>query len=292
MNQPAASPASADRQRLALLIEAEAIQLGEFVELLAREEALLVAGEVEALVALCHDKNERYRRLQRLSDDRSLLLGRSGQPVSDAVIRAWLDGLPRVLARWDEVIALARAARELRRILLPRPQRPRAGARAPGMYTRTDSPAHIIQEVIDNAADEALGGFAKKIHVTLHLDGSVTVADDGRGIPVGLHPEEGVPVVVLAYTRLHAGGKFDKREGNSAYAFSGGLHGVGVSVTNALSTRIEVEVGATARSTASTSPTAARRSARCASRATAAARPAPGCACGRIRSTSSRRACR
>jgi topoisomerase-4 subunit B len=112
----------------------------------------------------------------------------------------------------------------------------------PGMYTRTDSPAHIIQEVIDNAADEALGGFAKKIHVTLHLDGSVTVADDGRGIPVGLHPEEGVPVVVLAYTRLHAGGKFDKREGNSAYAFSGGLHGVGVSVTNALSTRIEVEI--------------------------------------------------
>ncbi|MFB1030505.1 MAG: type IIA DNA topoisomerase subunit B [Rhodocyclaceae bacterium] len=112
----------------------------------------------------------------------------------------------------------------------------------PGMYTRTDSPAHIIQEVIDNAADEALAGFAKKIHVTLHLDGSVTVSDDGRGIPVGLHPEEGVPVVVLAYTRLHAGGKFDKREGNSAYAFSGGLHGVGVSVTNALSTRIEVEV--------------------------------------------------
>jgi topoisomerase-4 subunit B len=112
----------------------------------------------------------------------------------------------------------------------------------PGMYTRTDSPAHIIQEVIDNAADEALGGFAKKIHVTLHLDGSVTVADDGRGIPVGLHAEEGVPVVVLAFTRLHAGGKFDKREGNSAYAFSGGLHGVGVSVTNALSTRIEVEV--------------------------------------------------
>ena len=112
----------------------------------------------------------------------------------------------------------------------------------PGMYTRTDSPAHIIQEVIDNAADEALGGFAKSIQVILHLDGSVTVADDGRGIPVGLHAEEGVPVVVLAYTRLHAGGKFDKREGNSAYAFSGGLHGVGVSVTNALSTRIEVEI--------------------------------------------------
>ncbi len=112
----------------------------------------------------------------------------------------------------------------------------------PGMYTRTDSPAHIVQEVIDNAADEALAGFARSIQVTLHLDGSVSVADDGRGIPVGLHPEEGVPVVVLAFTRLHAGGKFNKREGKSAYAFSGGLHGVGVSVSNALSTRIEVEV--------------------------------------------------
>ncbi|MCL1861158.1 MAG: type IIA DNA topoisomerase subunit B [Proteobacteria bacterium] len=112
----------------------------------------------------------------------------------------------------------------------------------PGMYTRTDSPAHIIQEVIDNSADEALAGFAKEIHVILHLDGSVSVSDNGRGIPVGLHPEEGVPVVVLAFTRLHAGGKFDKRSGNSAYAFSGGLHGVGVSVTNALSTRLEVEI--------------------------------------------------
>jgi topoisomerase-4 subunit B len=112
----------------------------------------------------------------------------------------------------------------------------------PGMYTRTDSPAHIIQEVIDNAADEALGGFAKNIHVLLHGDGSVTVTDDGRGIPVGPHPEEKIPVVVLAYTRLHAGGKFDKKSGNSAYAFSGGLHGVGVAVTNALSTRVAVEV--------------------------------------------------
>jgi topoisomerase-4 subunit B len=112
----------------------------------------------------------------------------------------------------------------------------------PGMYTRTDSPAHIVQEVIDNAADEALAGQAKHIHVLLHRDGSVTVTDDGRGIPVGPHPEEKVPVVVLAFTRLHAGGKFDKRSGNSAYAFSGGLHGVGVAVTNALSTRVEVEV--------------------------------------------------
>lgn len=112
----------------------------------------------------------------------------------------------------------------------------------PGMYTRTDSPCHIIQEVIDNAADEALAGFARHIHVALHRDGSVSIADDGRGIPVGLHPDEGIPVVVLAFTRLHAGGKFDKRSGQSAYAFSGGLHGVGVAVTTALSTRVEVEV--------------------------------------------------
>jgi topoisomerase IV subunit B len=112
----------------------------------------------------------------------------------------------------------------------------------PGMYTRTDSPTHIIQEVIDNAADEALGGFARNIHVLMHLDGSLSVTDDGRGIPVGLHPEEQIPVVVLAYTRLHAGGKFDKKGGNSAYAFSGGLHGVGVAVTNALSHKVAVEV--------------------------------------------------
>ncbi|MDO8789756.1 MAG: DNA topoisomerase IV subunit B [Sulfuritalea sp.] len=112
----------------------------------------------------------------------------------------------------------------------------------PGMYTKTDSPAHIIQEVIDNSADEALGGHAKNLHVLLHGDGSITVTDDGRGIPVGLHPDEKIPVVVLAFTRLHAGGKFDKSSGNSAYAFSGGLHGVGVAVTNALSTRVSVEV--------------------------------------------------
>ena len=80
MNRPSVPPSSADRQRLALLIEAEAIQLGEFVELLAREEALLIAGDVDALVALCQDKNDRYRRLQRLSDDRSLLLSAADQP--------------------------------------------------------------------------------------------------------------------------------------------------------------------------------------------------------------------
>ncbi len=108
----------------------------------------------------------------------------------------------------------------------------------PGMYTRTDNPLHIIQEVLDNSADEALAGHGKKIKVTLHTDGSISVEDDGRGIPYGLHPEEKAPVIELVFTRLHAGGKFDKGKGG-AYSFSGGLHGVGVSVTNALSKRLE-----------------------------------------------------
>jgi topoisomerase IV subunit B len=111
----------------------------------------------------------------------------------------------------------------------------------PGMYTRTDNPLHVVQEVIDNAADEALAGHGRRIAVTQHDDGSVSVEDDGRGIPFGLHPDEGVPVLEIVFTRLHAGGKFDKGAGG-AYSFSGGLHGVGVSVTNALATRLQVTV--------------------------------------------------
>jgi topoisomerase-4 subunit B len=102
------------------------------------------------------------------------------------------------------------------------------------MYTRTDRPLHIVQEVIDNAADEALAGFGQRIAVVLHTDGShqrwKTMA---AASPSGLHPEQQVPVLEIVYTRLHAGGKFDKGAGG-AYSFSGGLHGVGVSVTNAL----------------------------------------------------------
>lgn len=111
----------------------------------------------------------------------------------------------------------------------------------PGMYTLTDSPLHIIQEVIDNSSDEVLAGVCNRIELTMNQDGSITVEDNGRGIPIGNHPEEKVPVVELVFTRLHAGGKFNKASGG-AYSFSGGLHGVGVSVTNALSLRLEVTV--------------------------------------------------
>ena len=111
----------------------------------------------------------------------------------------------------------------------------------PGMYTNLESPNHIIAEVVDNACDEALAGFAKNIVVTAYTDGSVSVSDDGRGIPVGIHKEEGRSVVEVAFTVLHSGGKFDKEKGG-AYQFAGGLHGVGVAVTNALSKKVEVTV--------------------------------------------------
>ncbi len=108
--------------------------------------------------------------------------------------------------------------------------------RRPGMYTDTTRPNHLAHEVVDNSVDEALSGHCRKIEVTVFEDGSVEVADDGRGMPVDIHPKEKIPGVELIMTRLHAGGKFSNRN----YQYSGGLHGVGVSVVNALSRNLEV----------------------------------------------------
>jgi topoisomerase-4 subunit B len=108
----------------------------------------------------------------------------------------------------------------------------------PGMYTDTSRPNHLAQEVIDNSVDEALAGHASRIDVTLHKDGSLSVCDDGRGMPVDIHPEQGLPGVEVILSTLHAGGKFS----NDNYQFSGGLHGVGVSVVNALSNKLDVIV--------------------------------------------------
>ena len=106
----------------------------------------------------------------------------------------------------------------------------------PGMYTDTENPNHLAQEVIDNSVDEAVSGYATQINVTLHKDNSMSVEDNGRGIPIDIHPKEGAPAVEVILTKLHAGGKFS----NDSYQFSGGLHGVGISVVNALSSSIEV----------------------------------------------------
>ena len=110
--------------------------------------------------------------------------------------------------------------------------------RRPGMYTDTSRPNHLVQEVVDNSVDEALAGYANLIEVVVFTDGSASVTDNGRGMPVDIHPEEGMPGVELILTRLHAGGKFSDRN----YQYSGGLHGVGVSVVNALSNKVEVSI--------------------------------------------------
>ncbi len=112
----------------------------------------------------------------------------------------------------------------------------------PGMYTDPSNPNHALIEVVDNASDEGLAGFAKNISVILFEDGSASVEDDGRGIPVDIHPKKKVPAVQVIFTTLHSGGKFRKTDKDAAYRIAGGLHGVGVCVTNALATRLEVEV--------------------------------------------------
>jgi topoisomerase-4 subunit B len=108
----------------------------------------------------------------------------------------------------------------------------------PGMYTDPVNPNHALVEVIDNASDEGLAGFAKNVTVTLYEDGSAEVVDDGRGIPVDLHPKKKVPAVQVIFTTLHSGGKFRKTDKDAVYRIAGGLHGVGICVTNALARRL------------------------------------------------------
>src|SRR5579872_6137291 len=110
--------------------------------------------------------------------------------------------------------------------------------RRPGMYTDTTNPNHLAREAIDNSVDEAMEGHATSVQVTYYKDGSLEIADDGRGMPVDVHPEEGLTGVELILTKLHSGAKFS----NKQYRFSGGLHGVGISVVNALSTTLEVTI--------------------------------------------------
>jgi topoisomerase-4 subunit B len=110
--------------------------------------------------------------------------------------------------------------------------------RRPGMYTDTTCPNHLVREVVDNSIDEAIAGYATKVDVKLYKDGSLEVEDNGRGMPVDLHPQYQIPAAELILTRLHAGGKFSQKN----YQFSGGLHGVGISVVNALSARLEVTI--------------------------------------------------
>jgi len=112
----------------------------------------------------------------------------------------------------------------------------------PGMYTDPVNPNHALVEIIDNASDEGLAGFAKTVDIRLFEDGSAQVSDDGRGIPVDIHPVKKVPAIQVIFTTLHSGGKFRKTDSESVYRIAGGLHGVGVCVSNALSTQLEAEV--------------------------------------------------
>ena len=161
--------------------------------------------------------------------------------------------------------------------------------RRPGMYTDTTRPNHLAHEVVDNSVDEAVAGHAKKIDVVLFADGSLQVADDGRGMPVDIHPQEKLSGVELILTRLHAGGKFS----NKNYQFSGGLHGVGVSVVNALSKNLEVWIRRDGKEYNMSFADGERRSKlEVVGKVGQERRPARPCASGRTRSTSTRRSSR